>query len=76
MCKVIKVDFRKSNAALNIKEDRTKVLKRPQLSIQEECTKEELELIEGYKGLKEFYKEVNKEVWYVDNGKLNVIINN
>lgn len=76
MCKVIEVDFRKSNAALNNEEDRTKVLKRPQLSIQEECTKEELELIEGYKGLKEFYKEVNKEVWYVDNGKLNVIINN
>ena len=71
MCKVIEVDFRKSNAALNNEEDRTKVLKRPQL-----YTKEELELVEAYKSLEEFYKEVNKEVWYVDNGKLNVIINN
>ncbi|SCI99360.1 Uncharacterised protein [uncultured Clostridium sp.] len=75
MCKVIEVDFIKSNAALNNEEDGTKVLKRPQLSLQK-YTKEELELIEAYKGLKEFYKEVNKEVWYVDNGKLNVIINN
>ena len=65
----------KSNAALNIKEDRTKVLKRPQLSIQEECTKEEQELIEAYKGLKEFYKEVNKEKWIFHDGQLNVIIN-
>lgn len=60
MCKVIEVDFMKSNAALML----------------EKYTKEEQELIEAYKGLKEFYKEVNKEVWYVDNGKLNVIINN
>lgn len=71
MGKVIEVDFIKSNAALNNEEDRTKVLKRPQL-----YTKEELELVEAYKSLEEFYKEVNKEVWYVDNGKLNVIINN
>lgn len=71
MCKVIEVDFRKSNAALNNEEDGTKVFERPQLSIQED-----LELIEGYKALEEFYKEVNKEVWYVDKGKLNVIINN
>lgn len=76
MCKVIEVDFRKSNAALNIKEDRTKVLKRFQLSIQEEYTKEEFELIEGYKGLKEFYREVNKEEWYIENGQLKVRYNN
>ena len=63
MGKVIEVDFIKSNAALNNEEDRTKVLKRPQL-----YTKEELELVEAYKSLEEFYKEVNKEVWYVDNG--------
>ena len=70
MGKIIEVDFMKSNAALNIKEDRTKVLKRPQLYI-----KEELELIEGYKSLEEFYKEVNKEKWIFHDGQLNVIIN-
>ena len=43
MCKVIEVDFGRSNATLNI----------------EEYTKEELELIEGHKSLEEFYKEVN-----------------
>lgn len=59
MGKVIEVDFRKSSAALML----------------EQYTKEELELIEGYKSLEEFYKEVNKEVWYVDNGQVNVIIN-
>ena len=70
MGKIIEVDFMKSNAALNIKEDITKVLKRPQLYI-----KEELELIEGYKSLEEFYKEVNKEKWIFHDGQLNVIIN-
>lgn len=36
MGKVIEVDFIKSNAALNNEEDRTKVLKRPQLYTKEE----------------------------------------
>lgn len=53
MGKVIEVDFIKSNAALNNEEDRTKVLKRPQLSIQE-YTKEELEWIKGIKNRQNF----------------------
>ena len=53
MGKVIEVDFIKSNAALNNEEDRTKVLKRPQLSIQE-YTKEELEWIKGIKNRQKF----------------------
>lgn len=60
MCKVIEVDFMKSNAALML----------------EKYTKEEQELIEAYKGLKEFYKEVNKEEWIFNDGQVNVIINN
>ena len=59
MCKVIEFPKTRNNAALML----------------EQYTKEELELIEGYKSLEEFYKEVNKEVWYVDNGQVNVIIN-
>lgn len=39
-------------------------------------TKEELELIEGYKALEEFYKEANKEEWYIENGQLKVRYNN
>lgn len=58
MCKVIEVDFTKSNAALNIKEDGTKIFKRPQLSIEEEYTKEELEWIEGIKEQAEFWNDV------------------
>ena len=60
MCKVIEVDFMKSNAALML----------------EKYTKEEQELIEAYKGLKEFYNEVNKEEWIFNDGQVNVIINN
>lgn len=76
MCKIIEFPKTRNNsAALNIKEDRTKVIKRPQLSI-EEYTKEELEWIEGYKSLEEFYKEVNKEEWIFNDGQVNVIINN
>lgn len=67
MGKIIEVDFRKSNAALNIKEDRTKVLKRPQLSIQE-YTKEELEWIKGIKEQAEFWSDsennkIESEFW-------------
>lgn len=58
MCKVIEFPkVRNNNAALNIKEDGTKVLKRPQLSIQEEYTKEELEWIEGIKEQAEFWSD-------------------
>ena len=67
MCKVIEVDFIKSNAALNNEEDRTKVLKRPQLSIQE-YTKEELEWIKGIKEQAEFWSDsennkIESEFW-------------
>lgn len=67
MGKVIEVDFTKSNAALNIKEDGTKVLKRPQLSIQE-YTKEELEWIKGIKEQAEFWSDsennkIESEFW-------------
>lgn len=50
-----------------------KVIKFPRMKIEEEFETYEDLLAEGYKGLEEFYKEVNKEVWYVDeNGDLRV----
>lgn len=50
-----------------------KVIKFPKMKIEEEFKTYEERLIQGYKELEEFYKEVNKEIWYVDeNGKLRV----
>lgn len=50
-----------------------KVIKFPKKKIEKEFETYEDLLIQGYKELEEFYKEVNKEVWYVDeNGKLGV----
>ena len=50
-----------------------KVIKFPKMKIEEKFETCEERLIQGYKELEEFYKEVNKEVWYIDeNGKLGV----
>lgn len=50
-----------------------KIIKFPIKKEVEEFETYEDWLEEGYKGLEEFYKEVSKEVWYLDeNGDLRV----